>query len=52
MKYEFFCGREWPCFENFKKSLDECEDYWSTKRRQITLIGLISEEFRHQSLAT
>lgn len=29
----FFRGREWLCFEDFKRDLDECIIHWNTRRR-------------------
>ena len=51
IKDEFFRGREWPCFEDFKRDLDEYVIHWNTRRRQVKLKGLTPEEFRNQSLA-
>ena len=51
MKDEFFRGREWACFEDFKRDLDDYIVHWNTKRRQVKLKGLTPEEFRNQSLA-
>ena len=42
-------GREWPCFEDFKRDLDEYVIHWNTRRRQVKLKGLTPEEFRNQS---
>ena len=50
MKDEFFRGRKWPCFEDFKRDLDEYIIHWNTRRRQVKLKGLTPEEFRNQSL--
>ena len=50
MKDEFFRGREWLCFEDFKRDLDEYVIHWNTRRRQAKLKGLTPEEFRNQSL--
>ncbi|WP_419074490.1 IS3 family transposase, partial [Slackia isoflavoniconvertens] len=52
MKDELFRGREWPCFEDFKRDLDEYVVHWNTRRRQVKLKGLTPEEFRNQSLCT
>ena len=46
MKDELFRGREWLCFENFKRDLDEYVVHWNTRRRQVKLKGLTPEEFR------
>lgn len=51
IKDEFFRGREWSCFEDFKEDLDEYIIYWNTRRRQVKLKGLTPEEFRNQSMA-
>ena len=50
IKDEFFRGRKWLCFEDFKKDLDEYIIHWNTRRRQVKLKGLTPEEFRSQSL--
>ena len=50
IKDEFFRGRRWLCFEDFKKDLDEYIIHWNTRRRQAKLKGLTPEEFRNQSL--
>ena len=50
MKDELFRGREWLCFEDFKRDLDEYVVHWNTRRRQVKLKGLTPEEFRNQSL--
>ena len=50
LKDEFFRGREWRCFEDFKRDLDEYIIHWNTRRRQVKLKGLTPEEFRSQSL--
>ena len=50
LKDEFFRGREWRCFEDFKRDLDEYIIHWNTRRRQVKLKGLTPEEFRNQSL--
>lgn len=34
MKDEFFRGREWRCFEDSKRGLDEYIIYWNTRRRR------------------
>ena len=52
MKDELFRGREWLCFEDFKRDLDEYVVHWNTRRRQVKLKGLTPEEFRNQSLCT
>ncbi|MFR4802395.1 MAG: IS3 family transposase [Eggerthellaceae bacterium] len=45
LKDEFFRGREWASFEEFKRDLDEYVVYWNTMRRQVKLKGL-TEEFQ------
>ena len=50
IKDEFFRGREWESFEEFKDALDEYIVHWNTRRRQVKLKGLTPEEFRNQSL--
>ena len=50
IKDEFFRGRKWLCFEDFKKDLDDYIIHWNTRRRQVKLKGLTPEEFRSQSL--
>ena len=50
MKDELFRGREWLCFEDFKRDLGEYVVHWNTRRRQVKLKGLTPEEFRNQSL--
>ena len=51
IKDEFFRGRRWPSFEEFKRDLDAYVIHWNTRRRQVKLEGLTPEEFRNQSLA-
>lgn len=51
IKDEFFRGRRWPGFEEFKRDLDAYVVHWNTRRRQVKLKGLTPEEFRNQSLA-
>ena len=50
LKDEFFRGRTWPSFEEFRHDLDEYIVHWNTRRRQVKLKGLTPEEFRNQSL--
>ena len=50
IKDEFFRGREWRCFGDFKRDPDEYIIHWNTRRRQVKLKGLTPEEFRSQSL--
>lgn len=50
LKDEFFRGRQWPGFDEFKRDLDAYVVHWNTRRRQVKLKGLTPEEFRDQSL--
>lgn len=51
VKDEFYRGREWETFEDFKRDLEEYIVHWNTSRRQVRLKGLTPEEFRNQALA-
>ena len=51
MKDEFFKGRSWASFEEFKRDLGAYIVHWNTRRRQVKLKGLTPAEFRNQSLA-
>ena len=51
VKDEFYSGREWDSFEDFKRDLEEYIVYWNTRRRQVRLKGLTPVEFRNQALA-
>ena len=51
VKDEFYRGREWKTFEDFKRDLEEYIVHWNTSRRQVRLKGLTPEEFRNQALA-
>ena len=51
VKDEFYRGREWGSFGDFKRDLEEYIDHWNTRRRQVRLKGLTPEEFRNQALA-
>ena len=51
IKDEFFRGRTWGTFEEFKGALDGYIVHWNTRRRQVKLKGLTPEEFRNQSFA-
>ena len=51
VKDEFYRGREWETFEDFKRYLEEYIVHWNTSRRQVRLKGLTPEEFRNQALA-
>ncbi len=49
VKDEFFRGRKFASFEEFKEGLEEYIVHWNTRRRQVRLRGLTPEEFRNQS---
>ncbi len=51
VKDEFYLGREWTTFEDFKRDLEEYVVHWCTRRRQVRLKGLTPEDFRNQALA-
>ena len=51
VKDEFYRGREWETFEDFKRDLEEYIVHWNTSRRQVRLKGLTPEESRNQALA-
>lgn len=51
VKDEFYRGREWKTFEDFKRDLEEYIAHWNTSRRQVRLKGLTPKEFRNQALA-
>lgn len=51
VKDEFYRGREWKTFEDFKRDPEEYIVHWNTSRRQVRLKGLTPEEFRNQALA-
>lgn len=51
VKDEFYRGREWKTFEDFKRDLEEYIVHWNTSRRQVRLKGLTPVEFRSQALA-
>lgn len=51
VKDEFYRGREWETFEDFKRDLEEYIVHWNTRRRRVRLKGLTPEEFRNQTLA-
>ncbi len=48
---EFYRGREFDSYEQFKRELDAYIIHWNTRRRQIRLEGHTPEEFRSMSLA-
>ena len=50
LKDEFYAGREFASYEQFKNELDAYIIHWNTKRRQIRLEGHTPEEFRNMSL--
>ena len=51
VKDEFYRGREWGSFGDFKRDLEEYIVHWNTRRRQVRLKGLTPEEFRNRALA-
>ena len=51
VKDEFYRGREWGSFGDFKRDLEGYIDHWNTRRRQVRLKGLTPEEFRSRALA-
>ena len=51
VKDEFYRGREWGSFEDFKRDLEGYIVHWNTRRRQVRLKGLTPEEFRNRALA-
>ena len=51
LKDEFYRGRVFDSYEQFKRELDACIIHWNTRRRQIRLEGRTPEEFRSMSLA-
>mgnify|MGYP002774642628 CR=1 FL=1 len=50
VKDEFYRGREWGSFEDFKRDLEGYIVHWNTRRRQVRLKGLTPEEFRNRAL--
>ena len=50
LKDEFFRGRDWGTFEEFKRDLEEYIHHWNHVRRQVRLKGLTPVEFREQAL--
>ena len=50
MKDEFFRGRDWDDFEEFKRDLEAYIRHWNNVRRQAKLKGLTPVEFREQAL--
>lgn len=51
LKDEFYTGREFDSYRQFKQELTEYITYWNTKRRQKRIKGLTPEEYRSMSLA-
>ena len=51
LKDEFYRGRVFDSYEQFKRELDAYIVHWNTRRRQIRLEGRTPEEFRSMSLA-
>jgi len=50
IKDEFFRGRDWDSFEEFKRDLEAYIHHWNNVRRQVGLKGLTPVEFREQAL--
>ena len=50
LKDEFYTGREFASYEEFRTGLDAYMVHWNTKRRQKQLEGHTPEEFRNMSL--
>lgn len=51
LKDEFYRGRVFDSYEQFKRELDAYIIHWNTRRRQIRHEGRTPEEFRSMSLA-
>lgn len=51
LKDEFYRGRVFDSYEQFKRELDAYIIHWNTRRRQTRLEGRTPEEFRSMSLA-
>ena len=51
LKDEFYRGRVFDSYEQFKRELDAYIIHWNTRRRQLRLEGHTPEEFRSMSLA-
>lgn len=47
---EFFRGRDWDTFEEFKADLEAYIRHWNNTRRQVQLGGLTPVEYRDQAL--
>lgn len=50
LKDEFYTGREFASYEEFRTGLDAYMVHWNTKRRKKQLEGHTPEEFRNMSL--
>ncbi len=50
LKDEFYRGRDWETFEEFKRDLEAYIHHWNHARRQARLKGLTPVEFRDQAL--
>lgn len=50
LKDEFFRGRDWGSFDEFKTDLEAYIQHWNHARRQVKLKGLTPVEFRRQAL--
>ena len=50
LKDEFYRGRDWETFEEFKADLEAYSKHWNHVRRQVRLKGLTPVEFRDQAL--
>jgi hypothetical protein len=50
LKDEFYRGRDWETFEEFKRDLEAYIHHWNHARRQVRLKGLTPVEFRDQAL--
>ena len=50
LKDEFFRGRDWDTFEEFRTDLDEYIWRWNHVRRQVKLDGMTPVEYRDQAL--
>ena len=50
LKDEFFRGRGWDTFEEFKADLEAYIRHWNNTRRQVKLGGLTPVEYRDQAL--
>ncbi len=50
LKDEFYRGRDWETFEEFKRDLEAYIHHWNHARRQAKLKGLTPIEFRDQAL--